>query len=153
MPEATASGPADIRHTAIGFLAQREHSRHELGAKLGRRFADSEAIALQLDALAAAGLQSDRRFCEVFVRTRTRQGQGPQRIGRELKQRGIDEALLREMLWEADIDWLASLQELYRRKFEGRPIGDPKERAKRMRFLQYRGFDFDLIRQVMAASV
>ncbi len=143
-------GPGDIRRAAIDLLARREHSRQELCSKLNRRFPDSDAIAEQLDALAVAGLQSDRRFCEVFVRSKWQQGQGPQRIRRELEQRGIGGALQRELLWEAGIDWHASLQELYQRKFEGRAAHDQKERARRMRFLHYRGFGFDLIRQVMA---
>ncbi len=146
---AVPGNPGEIRRAAIDLLARREHSRHELAGKLGRRFADTAAIASQVDDLAAAGLQSDRRFCEVFVRSRARQGQGPQRIARELKQRGIDEAMQRELLMDAGIDWLTSLRELYQRKFRGKAPGDQKERAKRLRFLQYRGFSFDMIREVM----
>jgi regulatory protein len=149
---AQESLPGDIRRAAIDLLARREHSRQELAVKLGRRFDNGDTVAQQLDDLAAAGLQSDRRFCEIFVRSKCQQGQGPQRISQELKQRGVDDALVGKLLWEADIDWLTSLQELYRRKYPDKTVRDQKERARRMRFLQYRGFGFDLILQVMSGD-
>lgn len=148
--ESSLSG--DIRRAAIVLLARREHSRYELTVKLGRRFDDVGAVLEQLDELATAGLQSERRFCEIFVRSKWQQGQGPQRISQALKQRGVDDTLVRELLWEADIDWLAALQELYQRKYSARAVKGPKERARRMRFLQYRGFGFDLISQVVSSD-
>jgi regulatory protein len=177
MSEPTAPGPADIRNAAVDLLARREHSYKELLTKLARRFDDTDLIEQELGKLAEADLQSDRRFCEVFVRSKCQQGQGPQRIGLELKQRGINEALIRELLWDADIDWYELLQQLYDRRFlqratqkdssqdpeqdqprdhqdyqhnQQRKAAEQKERAKRIRFLQYRGFGFELIRQVMA---
>ena len=100
-------------------------------------------------ALAASDLQSDRRFCESFVRSRSQQGQGPRRIAQDLRQRGVADSLVREYLWEADIDWFAALQQLYRKRYGETKPSDYKEKAKRMRFLQYRGFDYDLIRDVL----
>ncbi len=149
---AQESLPGDIRRAAMDLLARREHSRQELAVKLCRRFDNGDTVAQQLDDLAAAGLQSDRRFCEIYVRAKYQQGQGPQRISQELKQRGVDDALVAKLVWEADIDWLASLQHLYQRKYPEKTVQDQKERAKRMRFLQYRGFGFDLIRQLMAGD-
>ena len=140
---------AQLRPAATDLLARREHSRGELRAKLSRRFADQEALEQQLQWLAQEGYQSDRRFCEVFVRSRSQQGQGPQRIARELRQRGVSDALVRELLWESDVDWCEQLGALYRRRFGDAPIADPKERARRVRFLQYRGFPYDLIRDVV----
>lgn len=140
---------AQLRRAAVDLLSRREHSRAELRAKLSRRFADAGALEQQLDWLAQEGYQSDRRFCELFVRTRCQQGQGPQRIARELRQRGIGDALVRELLWESDVDWGEQLHVLYRRRFGGTPITDHRERARRVRFLQYRGFSYELIRDVV----
>lgn len=149
MSEPVPVNPIDIRRAAMDLLARREHSYKELQTKLCRRFDDSILVEQQLDALIADNLQSDSRFCEVFVRSKTRQGQGPQRISLDLKQRGIDDALIQEWLWRADIDWHDTLQQLYSRRYGDIEPADQKERAKRMRFLQYRGFSFDLIRQVL----
>ena len=117
--------------------------------KLGRRFDDAAMIAVQLDELVASDLQSDRRFCESFVRSRSQQGQGPRRIAQGLRQLGVADDLVREYLWQADIDWFAALQQLYRKRFGETKPADYKEKAKRMRFLQYRGFDYELIRDVL----
>jgi regulatory protein len=142
---------ANIRHAAIDLLARREHSYQELLAKLGRRFDDRALIEVQLDQLVSSDLQSDQRFCESFVRSRSlSQGHGPRRIAQDLRQRGVSDSLIREYLWDAaDIDWTALLQQLYRKRYgDSQPV-DYQEKAKRMRFLQYRGFDYELIRQVL----
>ena len=95
MHEPAAVNPSDIRRAAIDLLARREHSFKELQDKLCRRFAAVELVELvelveqQLNTLVADGLQSDRRFCEIFVRSKSGQGQGPQRISQQLRQRGI----------------------------------------------------------------
>ncbi len=59
-------------------------------------------------------------------------------------------ALEENIDWRADIDWYELLQQLYSRRYRDIEPADQKERAKRMRFLQYRGFSFDLIRQVLS---
>jgi regulatory protein len=150
MNEPVPVNPIDIRRAAMDLLARREHSYKELQTKLSRRFDDADLVAQQLDELIADNLQSDSRFCEIFVRSKIQQGQGPQRISQELKHRGIDNALVQQWLWRADIDWYELLQQLYSRRYRDIEPADQKERAKRMRFLQYRGFSFDLIRQVLS---
>jgi regulatory protein len=149
MDEVAAVNPIDIRRAAIDLLARREHSFKELQVKLCRRFAAAELVEQQLDALVDDGLQSDRRFCETFVRSKCGQGQGPQRISQQLQQRGIEDALVQELLWQAGIDWHELLLQLYRRRYADKAPADQKDRAKRMRFLQYRGFNFEQIRQVL----
>jgi regulatory protein len=149
MNEPAAINPIDIRRAAIDLLARREHSFKELQAKLCRRFAAAELVEQQLEALVVDNLQSDHRFCETFVRSKCAQGQGPQRISQQLQQRGIEGALIQELLWHAEIDWHELLQQLYRRRYGDSAPADQKERAKRLRFLQYRGFSFDQIRQLL----
>jgi regulatory protein len=147
-----APAAADIHRAACALLARREHSYAELRSKLSRRFVTEALIEQQLDRLVAADLQSDRRFCETYVRSKYQQGQGPQRISQALKQRGIDAALIQEMLWDADIDWYQRLQQLYHRRYGELPMTGVKERERRIRFLQYRGFHFDLIHRLLAEA-
>ena len=150
MSDTAAVNAIDIRRAAMDLLARREHSYRELRSKLCRRFDDATVVEQQLSELIADNLQSDSRFCEVFVRSKIQQGQGPQRISRELKNRGIDDALIQQWLWHADIDWGELLQQLYSRRYGDHEPADHKERAKRMRFLQYRGFSFDQIRHQLS---
>lgn len=145
-PALTEAG-TEIRHAAIALLAQREHSRRELTEKLSRRFSDTDTIAAQIDWLQQENLQSDARFAEQFVRSRVQRGHGPYRIKSELRQRGVEGAVIDSALAQNEIDWDARLAELIERKWGDTPATDIKELAKRSRYLQGRGFDGDAIRK------
>jgi regulatory protein len=138
-----------IRQKAMDYLARREHSRRELEVKLVRKFPDSNELGSVLDALAADGLQSDRRFTGSFIRLRVQNGFGPQRIRAELRQRGISDALIIEQFAEEDVDWFAAAHTLFLKKYAGINLGDPRERAKCMRYLQYKGYDIEHINTLL----
>lgn len=116
---------------------------------MSRRFDDFILLSQQLDRLESEGLQSDRRFTESYVRYRSQSGQGPIRIDQELRQRGIEDRLLQDLLWNANIDWFGIISRVYKKRFTDPDIKDQREKARRLRFLQYRGFDFELIQKLM----
>ncbi|MFO7581608.1 regulatory protein RecX [Guyparkeria sp.] len=149
MSDETASKEAEAYAVSVGLLARREHSARELAAKLRSRGFVAEVIEPVLERLATERLQSDERFVEAYLRQRSEKGYGPQRIAAELGERGIDDSLIsagfRQAEAEGEIDWFARAEAVYARKFGGRPIEDIKERAKRMRFMQYRGFTHEQI--------
>ncbi|MCB1843750.1 MAG: regulatory protein RecX [Halioglobus sp.] len=135
-----SSDPASIRLAAMNLLARREHSLGELRRKLGRRFTDASAVEEQLQRLADEGLQCDRRFAESFVRQRIQRGHGPLRIRQELRQRALDAAVVDAALGDANVDWEALAGHVLERKFGLLPAEDLHDKARRARFLQYRGF-------------
>lgn len=141
-----------LRAAAIRQLARREHSRVELVRKLRDDFA-AEAVLIErvLDQLAAEGLQSDTRFAEALVASRIHRGQGPQRIRRELAERGVDAELVQSVLSTADVDWCALALTVSTQKFGRKSAEDWPARARRARFLQYRGFGADEIQAILAA--
>jgi len=141
--------PQAIRQRAIKLLASREHSRLQLLRKLGERGFDTDEVAVVLDQLAAEGLQSDERFAESFVRSRIERGQGPIRIAAELREHGIDDALIPDYLDFADPLWPQRLEEVRSRRFGGTLPDDYQTRAKQARFLQYRGFTSEQIRRML----
>lgn len=143
MPERSA------KQVAVKLLARREHSASEIRQKLKQRgFAKGEIDAV-LEELQLEGWQSDERYAEAYVRGRRLKGYGPIRIGLELKERGVDEAVYSGCLQLSDAHWLDTLRDEYRRKFHGIAIVDFVDKAKRMRYLQYRGFPLDAIHKVM----
>ncbi len=77
---------------------------------------------------------------------RKRKGQGPIRIAKDLTFRGISSNLIKNTLAQHD-DWSQRALEVCLKKY-GQPASDPANKAKQMRFLQYRGFDFDQISRV-----
>ena len=146
MVEAT---PIEIRRAAMDLLARREHSFQELTQKLCRRFSDSELIEEQVYQLSTENLQSDQRYLETFVRSRIRKGQGPLRIINELNQKGVSKSQVLQYIEAENIDWDAVLKTLCESKYANTPIQDEKEKAKRMRFFQYRGFSIEQIMQIL----
>jgi regulatory protein len=137
--------PSKIRIAAMGMLAGREYLQSQLAEKLEKKFDNSAYIPEVLERLVEENLQSDHRFIEAFIRSRISRGQGETRIRLELKQRGANLALVSQLLAEAEIDWYELAFQTATNKFgQSKPV-DAKEKAKRMRFLQYRGYNFDQI--------
>ncbi len=132
--------PADIRLAAMNLLARREHSLRELRTKLKRRFADDEKIDEQLSRLIEERLQSDVRFAQSYARQRISRGYGPVRLREELRERGVSEADVAAAMDEMEIDWCAVATDVMHRKFGTLAAIDLKEKARRHRFMQHRGF-------------
>ena len=91
------------------------------------------------------GLQSDQRYLEDFVRSRLLKGSGPLKIAHELRTRGIDEGALDSYLSTQNIDWLDVATATYQKKYRNNTEMDARERAKRVRFMQSKGFPSDII--------
>lgn len=154
MSSVTELSPAAVRLAAMNLLAMREHSAHELGAKLQQKFADAPAELVQevLSRLAQEGLQSDLRFAEAFTSMRYRQGKGPLLVSQELRQRGLQSALIDEVLFVAEFDWFCSAVNQRCKRFgQGLPV-DAKTRAKQQRFLASRGFSGEQIRAAFSGD-
>ena len=104
------------------------------------------------------GLQSDERYAESYVHMRRNRGYGPLKIKQELQQRGVSSELVDAYVEFNDKIWLDTACQAYEKKFGGLAMGDAmesgaksaKERAKRMRFLQSRGFTGDIIQKTFS---
>ena len=68
------------------------------------------------------------------------------RIRADILSKGIEKELLNLVLAEQDIDWYALARDVAKRKFGSQQPLDQKAKAKQIRFLQYRGFNFDQIK-------
>ena len=164
-----------LKARAIGWLAQREHSRSELKRKLLRRAradaatdaparpadgtqesARSEgktgaaelepAIEQLLDWLEAHDYLSQSRFAATRVQVRAAR-HGTERIRQELARHGV--ALEPETLRELRESELARAQAVWLRKFGGSTAPDAAGRARQARFLAGRGFSGEVIRRVV----
>jgi len=158
--------PLSLKARALQWLAQREHSRIELGRKLLRlarqRTAEqadgggSEAASAALDPasevdalldwLVAQRHLSDARFVESRVNARAAR-YGNLRIRRELGQHGA--ALDTATADRLKASELARARAVWERKYAGVPATQAADRARQMRFLAGRGFAADVIRQVV----
>ena len=133
------------KSVAVRLLSRREHSALEIRDKLLKRDFDSEEIDRVIIELQQGGWLSDERFAEAYIRMRQLKGFGPVRIAMELNERGVKEHIVDDYLHANDDSWRQTLEQQYRKKYKDKPIEDYSDKAKRIRFLQYRGFALDVI--------
>ena len=131
------------------MLSRREHSAYEIRDKLVKREFDDKEIEQAIVELIAGGWLSDERFTEAYIRMRQLKGFGPIRIAIELNDRGVKESIVEQYMHAQDAHWFDSLQQQYKKKYKSKAIEDYSDKAKRIRFLQYRGFSLDLIFKVL----
>lgn len=140
-----------IRECLTSLLSRREHSQAELLNKLQARGLDMGLSRQLIIEFAERGWQSDARFAASFARQRYAKGQGEMRLRAELRQRQVADNLIEQALAELEADWFEAARTLYQRKYKT-PVTDVKERQKRARHLQYKGFTAEQIRYAMASQ-
>jgi len=146
------ASPLEVRKKAMDFLARREYGRTELFRKLADKGFDPDVARTAVARLVEEGLQSDTRFAESFVQSRIGQGKGPVRIRAELGQKGIDESVIELALEASGADWCALATEQRVKKFGRARPADFAEKARQMRFLQYRGYESGHIQAAVRAD-
>ena len=136
---------AELKTRALKLLARREHSREELARKLSPHAESPEALETVLDFLVSKKLLSNERFAEVRANWLARK-YGAAKIRDDLRSRGIPEELAARAAPAADE--VEKAKAILARKYRA-PATTRKERAKRARFLQGRGFSGDVIRRLV----
>ena len=117
-----------------------------------QRGCEEQAAAGIVAALAAEGLVSDERFIEALLHVRRVRGYGPLYIRRELEEKGIDRSTIERWLDVGSRDWVEDVKRVNKKKFGGKQPTSLAERAKQTRFLQYRGFTHEQIRQALGSN-
>ena len=139
--------PGELRARALRLLARREHSRAELARKLAPHAESPAALAQLLEALAAKKQLSDERYAELRAHQLARK-YGAAHIRLDLKAKGIAQELVGRVGRDGELERAAAiLQRKYRV-----PAASREERARRMRFLQSRGFSHDTIRKLLSSD-
>lgn len=128
------------RNVAMGYLSRREHSRAELETKLMAKGFEEDEILTALNKLMAENLQNDARFAQSYVHYRVSKGIGPLKIRHELMQKGLASELIKEAEQKEECDWYQLLKRVAQRKYGEKTAKDLKEKQKRSRFFQQRGF-------------
>jgi len=137
--------PAELKARALRYLVRREHSRAELARKLAPYAESQAAVEAVLDLLLSKKQQSDERFASERARSLSRK-YGSARVVHDLKSRGVAADIAERVACEADD--LKKAGEIISRKFKTQAT-TREERARRARFLQSRGFSYDVIRRTV----
>ena len=136
--------PAELKARALRHLARREHSRAELSRKLAPHAESAEALLFLLDELEKRKQLSDERYAEVRSSWMARK-YGAAKIRQDLKAKGVADEVAARLSTEGELE---RARAILARKY--RDVATTREeKARRIRFLQSRGFSFDTIRGVM----
>lgn len=161
-----------LRAKALALLAGREYSRTELAQRLkshARKLAQAEAMSVPgtpaegaetpfsidmkavdtlLDEFTERGWLSETRYVEQAVNRLSRR-YGPRRVIQSLGAKGVSRESTDAALPYLKAEALTTARMLLARKFRD-GIMSPEDRARGVRFLQGRGFDYDVIRKALA---
>ncbi|WP_037587243.1 recombination regulator RecX [Stenoxybacter acetivorans] len=135
-----------LRQRALNILARCEISRAELAKKLMPHCGSEAELNQLLDELAEKHWQSDSRFTESYVHSKSRL-HGNLRLQYTLAQKGIDEQTIRDYLPSKQQQMIAAAAVIHK-KFR-QPPSNLQEKHKYMRFLAYRGFEMDIIQAAL----
>jgi regulatory protein len=138
----------ELRARALRYLVRREHSRDELARKLSPHAESPEILEGLLRSLESKKQLSNERFAEGRAHWLARK-YGAARIRQDLKGKGISDDVSGRVASEQND--LPRAKAILERKYRGAAT-TRKERARRARFLQSRGFSYDTIRGALGLS-
>ena len=154
-----------LRWLAFYYLSRREYGKAELKQKLIDKEQDPEKIDALLDEFEEKGYQSDYRTTLMLIRENIRKGRGHGRIRQEFYRKkmampsNIDELIdmanaeseeFSEFIEDSadnlvdGVDWLKLAVSARTKKYGDDIPTEPKDKARQLRFLQYRGFNTDI---------
>lgn len=142
---------AQLYDAAIKVLMRRAHSVSEMKKALARRCQDEKLVKAVVERLKCENLLDDARYARQFTRQRAEsRKQGPFRIARELRARGVPDRHIESALQASaeETDPAKMIRQRIERKLRlWRGDVDEKRTASLYRSLLAAGFPADLIRR------
>ena len=136
-----------LKGRALKLLSQREHSRLELQRKLAEHVEEGDDLSAVVDELEKRGFISEERMVESVIHSKAGR-YGSARLLQELRSKGLDDEIVRNVGEQLRDTELQRAQEIWRKRF-GEPPADVKEKAKQLRFLASRGFSGSVASRVL----
>ncbi len=136
-----------MRQRALEYLGKREYSYAELGQKLKAYADETDDVPALLEDFKKRGWLSDARFAEQIVHARSHKF-GSAKIAHELREKGVADELIADAVSQVKENELENAREVWRKKYDSAPASRD-EWTRQARFLQGRGFGFDVIKKVL----
>lgn len=140
------------KEAAVGYLSRRDHAEKELRQKLKGRGYSEQGVAEAIAYCCDYNWLDDARYAAMMMRNGVAKGWGALRIRQEMKMKGVHDTIISQVMEECETDWYEHARDVARRKFGQSKMDTPKEKARRFRFMQYRGFDFEQINYALGAE-
>lgn len=122
---------------ALGYIAKYQKSEKELKKYLKDKEFDDEVVDFVAEKLKSYGFVDDKIFATNFVKCKTK-NQGKRKISSMLKQKGVDENIVEEIVSEyaCDVEQIGLVAQKY---LKNKPL-DLKTKQKAYRYLSSRGY-------------
>jgi regulatory protein len=135
---------------ALNYLSYRPRSSAEVSRYLRDKEVPPEVSEEVLQRLTATGLLDDLAFAQYWVENReTFKPRGPSLLRQELRQKGINDELIAEVLDEVDEEESA-YQAASKQASRYSGLDDELFRQKMQNFLRRRGFTYEVIRETVS---
>jgi regulatory protein len=147
--------PYRARERALGLLARRDRSCHEMDERLRTAGFEPAVVAGTVAWLRDLDYLNDARFSAGYVSAKLKCGWGKRKIGSELLSKGVDRRLVDEALGadessgDSAAEGMEAVMGLVRRRFGTQFQSDPEGAKRRVAgFLGRRGYGWDTIHAV-----
>ena len=136
----------NLWNKALDILSRREHSTYELRIKLKKFKHEDKDLNETIEKLKASNFINDERFAVMFIKSKAKSGYGPSYIAQYLMKKRIQPDLYD--INSLNINWESICIDQFNKKRQGRDI-NLKEKEKILRFLAYRGFSYEIIKNAL----
>jgi len=139
--------------TALKILSRKRASRKEIAQKLRKRGYTDEEIEGAISYLEESHYIDDNELLSDYIKLLVEKKRyGPERVVAFLMEKGFESEKVRESLIHqyTENDFIQNAIEFINKKFKSINKGDEKTRQKIIRFLSYRGYNWDLIERVLS---
>jgi regulatory protein len=133
---------------ALRFLEYRPRSEAELRDFLVQKGYSLAIAEGMLEKLRSLNYLNDEAFARDWAESRAEtRGYGPKRIERELRNKGVAQALIRQVVHDTfdQVDESAKAKSLLEKRFNSHQLDDPKMLRRAARFLERRGYSRQVI--------
>lgn len=147
-----AADVAFTREKALELLSLREHGSGELRTKLLQKGYQKAAIAEVIDYLKEKNYLNDGRFADLYSQELIqRKKLGPAKLKEKLYQRGIRTDIIQMIMTDYDRETqIENCRFHFEKKFKSHTSFETREeKAKAVRFLQGKGFTWDVIADIL----
>ena len=139
------------KNLAFRLLKYRDRSEKEIVNRLKKKKVSEEVIEKVIAELKSSSLLDNRRFAKSWIQERIRKGYGLLKIKAELKEKGIDQDLLEDLLQDINKDaWvLPQIRELAQKRIKKYNKIDLNVKRKILSYLVRRGFPYEKVIRVL----
>lgn len=144
---------AKAKHKALKLLEYRQRSRAEIQQRLRRGGFDDNVIGDTLAYLEGLGLIDDEEFARSWVRSRiANKGVGKARIKWELRQKGVSNDLIEQVLSDFDdeAEYMHAMDAARRRWEKDATLDTRRKRQRVASYLRRQGFDWQVVSEVLS---